>query len=188
MKKLMIFLGLVMVHVISLHANIKIRTIDSAKIMQESREGKGLIAQYEKEKNTAIAKIQDLGKEIVTLEEMLQKQRTLLSKEAFLEKSQELAKKKKIRERKAQEMAEDVNSKFQIKQESLYLKTVEAAKEVFKVEDKDGDGILFDVRAPGVIAVGKKTALDSSVRKVVDTNYAKANQVKAIKRREIKRA
>lgn len=155
-------------------------SIDSFSLMKESKEGQSLMAEFEKERDSAIKKLEDSAKDLQAQEETLKKQAPLLAQDVLREKQQEL-------ERKARDLTQDrdraattLNEKYQWKQEKLVTTHLEAAKKVFETKSSNGDGVLVDVRAPGVISVGKNTDITPEVLKIVNSDWD-ANQKKATK-------
>ncbi len=151
-------------------------SIDSVQLMQRSKEGTNLINEFEKEKNAALQKLKVLETDIVNLRETVQKQSSLLSKEAMAEKVALITRKERDLTRQRDTMAEDLNQTFQARQEALFTRQMTIAREVFA---KKGGSVLMDKRTPGVLAISDDLDITDDVLKVVD---AKSISTSATKR------
>lgn len=145
-------------------------SIDSLTLMQESNEGKAVLKVSEDKRDAAINKLKEMEKELRAQQETLQKQAALMKPEILKEKTVELQNKEKKIGRERDALAEELQSEFQVMQEKLFATHLEAAKKVFQSKSK-GDGMLIDIRAPGVLAVGKDTDITSEVLAEVNAKW-----------------
>ena len=162
---------------------LKIVTIDSINLMQKSKEGKLLTERIQKditEFQTSVKKAQD---ELIELQEKVSKQAKVLSKEALLEKGEELAKKKKSAERDLTEKEESLKMSVQRQQLVLRDKQMKIASEVF---DKNGWDMMMERSTPGLFFVSKSVDKTESVLAVVDQTYDKEIAEKLIEKSKAK--
>ncbi len=146
----------------------KIVSIDSVRLMQESKEGQALFADFEAERNKAVTELQEVEKDAKQLVDTLQKQQALLSADALREKRSEIERKEKQLTRKRDEIAEDLNTTFQGRQEALFTKQMTKARALF-TEQKGA--VLIDKRTPGVLAMNEDLDMTDDVLKAVNVDY-----------------
>lgn len=155
-------------------------SVDSLRVMQESNEGKAMLVEFEKLKEEAIKKITALENDLKTQQETLQKQAALLKPEALKERALEIQNKEKKIARDKEEVADEVNGKFQARQEKLFASQLEITRKVFENKSKDREAILIDSRTPGVLAVAKNTDITPDVLTEANAKWD-AEQKKATK-------
>ena len=90
MNKKLISILLLILTICPAYSTEKIVYLDIEKIMQESKPGKSLVAQFKKKRDISISKFKKIEKEIVDKEKKLISQKNILSKEEFEKKLKEL--------------------------------------------------------------------------------------------------
>ena len=146
----------------------KIIALDSVQLMQQSKEGQALFAEFEAERNKAVEELKKQEEELKSLVETTNKQQALLSKEALREKQGEIERKEKQLTRKRDQIAEDLNGIFQGRQEALFAKQMTKARELFEAQK---GAVLIDKRTPGILAVNEDIDMTDKVLKLVNTDY-----------------
>ena len=146
----------------------QILSIDSVRLMQQSKEGQALFAEFEAERNKAVEGLKKSEEEVKSLAETMNKQQALLSPDALREKKTEIERKEKQLARKRDGVAEDLNSLFQGRQEALFSKQMGKASQMF---DERKGSVLLDKRTPGVLAVNESLDMTDDVIKVVNAEY-----------------
>ena len=146
----------------------KIVSIDSVRLMQESKEGQALFAEFEAERNKAVTELQEIETDAKKMVETLQKQQALLSADALREKRSEIERKEKQLTRKRDQIAEDLNTTFQGRQEALFTKQMSKARTLF-TEQKGA--VLLDKRTPGVLAISEDLDMTDDVLKLVNVDF-----------------
>ena len=149
---------------------IDLVSIDSLKLLQESKEGKNLSARLQKVIESFQGEVQEAQQKVVALQETIQKQSKILSKEALMEKGQELATMKKRAERDLADKEESLKMKVQREQMLLREKQLKTAKSIF---DKEGWGMMIDKNTPGVLFVNNAIDKTLDVLKIIDAEYDK---------------
>ena len=92
MNKKLISILLLILTIAPAYSNEKVVYLDVEKIMQESKAGKSLVAQFKKKRDVSISNFKKIEKEIVDKEKKLISQKNILSKEEFEKKLIELRK------------------------------------------------------------------------------------------------
>ena len=92
MNKKLISILLFILTITPAYSNEKVVYLDVEKIMQESKAGKSLVAQFKKKRDVSISNFKKIEKEIVDKEKKLISQKNILSKEEFEKKLIELRK------------------------------------------------------------------------------------------------
>lgn len=167
MKKV---LGVVLLlTVVSSYADTsKLVSIDSLKLMEESKEGQLLAGSFQKEVESFRAQVKAEQDKLLELKDKLDKQAKVLSREARLEKEEELMKMKKTAERTLQDHEETLKNKVQRQQFALRDRQMKVANEVFK---KNNWGLMIDKNAPGVLFVNNAIDKTKEMLKAVDQKY-----------------
>lgn len=145
-------------------------SIDSLKMLQESKEGKSLQTRLQKDIETFQKEVQGAQQKVVELQEKIQKQAKVLSKKALMEKGEELSTMKKRAERDLADKEESLKNKVQREQMMLREKQLKTAKRIF---DGKNWGMMIDKNTPGVLFVNDAIDKTSEVLKIVDAEYAK---------------
>lgn len=163
-------------------------SIDSLRMLQESKEGKVLAENLQTDIKKFQEEVVGAQSEVAQLQEKIQKQAKLLSKEALMEKGEELTKIKKRAERDLADKEEALKLKVQREQTKLRDKQLTIAKKVF--DDKKW-GMMIDKNTPGVLFVNSAVDKTDELLKVVDeafTKEAAANVVSKTTKKVIKAA
>ena len=155
-------------------------SIDSLTVLQKSKEGKVLAERLQKDIELFQNEVKNAQTKVASLQESIQKQAKVLSKEALMEKGEELANAKKRAERDLVDKEEALKIKVQREQTILRDKQLKVAKGVF---DKNSGGMAIDVNTPGVLFVNKAIDKTDDVLKEVDAAYEKEllNKAKTVK-------
>lgn len=155
-------------------------SIDSLRILQESKEGKLLSERLQKEIEGFQSEVKKAQTKVVDLQTDIQKQSKVLSKDALMEKGEELNRIKKAEERALADKEEVLKVKVQREQMTLREKQLKVTKQVF---DSKGWGMMIDVNTPGVICSNKAIDKTPEILKAVDAAYEKdaSGKVKTIK-------
>jgi Skp family chaperone for outer membrane proteins len=111
-------------------------SINSVQIMQESKEGQALAAEIKKELEGFQLSVQNKQKELVDFQEKVKKQAKVLSKDALVEKGEQLAKMKKNAERELADSEESLKKSIQRRQAMLQNKLLKVTNEIFENNDK----------------------------------------------------
>ena len=90
MNKQLICILLLILTISPSYSSEKIVYLDVEKIMQESKAGKSLVAQFKKKREISISNFKKIEKEIISKEKKLISQKNVLSKEEFEKKLREL--------------------------------------------------------------------------------------------------
>ncbi len=153
-------------------------SIDSLRILQESKEGKELSVMLQKDIENFQSEVKSAQTTVVDMQADIQKQSKVLSKEALIEKGEELTKIKKRAERDLADKEESLKLKVQKQQMFLREKQLKVTKQVF---DTKGWGLMIDVNTPGVICSNKAIDKTSEILRAVDVDFEKelVSKVKA---------
>jgi outer membrane protein len=152
-------------------------SIDSISIMQNSKEGKEITAQIQKDVEKFQHQVKTAQKTLADMQEDLNKKAQVLSQEALQEKTEALAKQKKDSERDLADKEEALRTSVQKKQIALREKQLKIAHEV---SEKEKWGMVVDKNTPGVLFVSNAIDKTDTVLKAVDAKYlAKSLTTKA---------
>jgi outer membrane protein len=177
MKKVLAVVGASTLVGFSLLAANTLVSIDSIKIMQESKEGKEVSAQIQKDVEKFQNQVKTAQKELVDMQEELNKKSTVLSQDAMQEKTESIAKKKKDIERNLADKEDVLRASLQKKQFALREKQLKVAGEV---SEREQWGMVVDKNTPGVLFVSNAIDKTDIVLKAVDEKYvAKAVNAKS---------
>ncbi|MBD3273153.1 hypothetical protein GF385_02265 [Candidatus Dependentiae bacterium] len=143
-------------------------SIDSLVLMQKSKEGKALAEKLQKDIKGFQEEVQKAQQKVVGLQETIQKQAKVLSKEALMEKGEELTTMKKRAERDLADKEESLKMKVQKQQGLLRDKQLKTAKKIF---DKKGWGMMIDKNTPGVLFVNQAIDKTDEILKIIDSEY-----------------
>ena len=145
-------------------------SIDSILLMQDSTEGKLLAERFQKEVEDFRTQVKTEQDKLVNLQKTIEKQAKVLSKEAKLEKIEELEKMKKTAERNLADMEENLKTKVQRQQFVLREKQMKVVNNVCKKQDW---GLMIDKNVPGVLFVNNAIDKTDIVLKAVNVDYEK---------------
>lgn len=152
-------------------------SIDSLRILQESKEGKILAEKLQTDIKKFQEEVVGAQSEVVKLQETIQKQAKLLSKEALIEKGEELTKIKKRAERDLADKEESLKLRVQREQTKLRDKQLTIAKKVF---DTKKWGMMIDKNTPGVLFVNSAIDKTDELLDVVDETFTKETAINVI--------
>lgn len=159
--------------------NESLISIDSIKIMQQSKEGQQLTKKLQDEISTFQKEVAVAQKEMGDLQKELTEKTSKLSKEELDVKSEELANKRRALERKLADKEEKLKVSIQKDQLALRDKQMKIVNEEF---EKQQWGLLIDKNTPGVLCVAKAIDKTEELLKKVDDAYSieqTKNQIKA---------
>ena len=145
-------------------------SIDSILLMQDSTEGKLLSEKFQKEVEDFRTQVKTEQDKLVDLQKTIEKQAKVLSKEAKLEKIEELEKMKKTAERNLADMEEGLKTRVQRQQFVLREKQMKVVNNVCKKQDW---GLMIDKNVPGVLFVNNAIDKTEEVLKAVNVDYEK---------------
>jgi outer membrane protein len=149
--------------------NVPLVSIDSIKIMRESKAGKDLDTVIRGKIDEFQGKVARAQQDLLKMQENLSKQTKVLSVETREAKVEEIAKKKKKLDSQFSEEEEDLKSMVQ--KEQLRLRDQQLVT-INKISKKEGWGVVIDKNAPGVLCVLDSTDKTDIVLKEVDAGYA----------------
>ncbi|MFH1643933.1 MAG: OmpH family outer membrane protein [bacterium] len=162
----------------------KLVSIDSLRLMEESKEGQLLAGLFQKEVESFRSQVKAEQDKLLELKEKLDKQAKVLSREARLEKEEELMKMKKTAERTLQDREESLKNKVQRQQFALRDKQMKVANEVFKKNDW---GLMIDKNTPGVLFVNNSIDKTKEMLKAVDQKYEEETTNVTVEKSETKK-
>ncbi len=168
MKKVLATVGAGLVFGFSLLAAEGLVSIDSIKIMQESKEGKSITSKIQKDFEKFQAQVKSAQQELMGMQEDLNKKAKVLSQDALQEKTEALTKKKKDLERELADKEEALRATIQKQQIMLREKQLKVVKEV---SEKEKFGAVVDVNTPGVLFVSNAIDKTDLMLKAVDEQY-----------------
>jgi outer membrane protein len=145
-------------------------SIDSLKMLQESKEGQALQVRLQKDIESFQKEVQGAQQKVMELQEKIQKQAKVLSKEALMEKGEELSTMKKRAERDLADKEELLKNKVQREQMILREKQLKTAKRIF---DEKKWGMMIDRNTPGVLFVNDAIDKTPEILKTIDIEYGK---------------
>ena len=145
-------------------------SIDSIVLMQDSKEGKLLAEKFQKEIEDFRIQVKSEQEKLVEFQTKMEKQAKVLSKEAKIEKVEELEKMKKTAERTLADKEESLKTRVQRQQFALREKQMKVINDVCK---KEGWGALIDKNTPGVLFVNNAIDKTEKMLKAVDEKYTK---------------
>lgn len=178
MKKIFVTVGAVSVLGFSLLTSEPLVSIDSGKIMQESKEGKEIALKLQKEAERIGSQLKAAQDELIKMQDDLNKKSKILSPEALQEKAELIAKKKKDAERDLADKDDAFKNLIGKHQMMLGQKQAQVIKEV---SEKEKWGMVIDSNprvTPGVVYVASAIDKTDVVLKAVDEKYL-ANSGKA---------
>lgn len=150
--------------------NEQIISLDSIRIMQESKEGK-ILAEKLKGRITEYQEfVKKSQQEVVALQDEVSKKSDLLSKEALEEKTARLNQKKKDLERVIGDREESLRAELQREQIKLRDKQLAVANNLCQEEQW---AMVIDKNTPGVLFVNKAIDKTTEVLRKVDELYEK---------------
>ena len=170
MKKLFASVSAGLLVTISLSAgdSISLVAIDSISIMQNSKEGKEIGAQIQKDVEKFQSQVKKAQQELIDMQNDINKKSAVLNQEALQEKTETLVKQKKDSERTLADKEEALRNSIQKKQLALREKQLKIANEV---SEKEKWGLVVDKNAPGVLFVSNAIDKTDCVLKAVDEKY-----------------
>ncbi len=174
MKKMLTVVGTGLVFGFSLIAaneSTSLVSIDSIKIMQESKEGKVVASQIQKEIEKFQVQVKSAQKNLVDMQEDISKKSKVLSQDALQEKTDAITKAKKDIERDLADKEEVLRGDIQKKQIALREKQL---KIVNDVSEKENWGMVVDKNPnimPGILFASKAIDKTDVVLKAVDEKY-----------------
>ncbi|MCB9492761.1 MAG: OmpH family outer membrane protein [Epsilonproteobacteria bacterium] len=132
-------------------------SLDSRYIFQNSKAGKAFIAKTQQKIDGFQETVRRAQQEVATMQEDIEKQRSVLSKDALTEKEEQLARKRKNSERDLTQQEEELRRVIQKDQ----VKLIEEQQKIYtKAAQEEGWSALIDKNTPGVIYVAD--AIDKS--------------------------
>ncbi len=155
----------------------KIVSIDSLMIMQKSLEGKELSGKIQQEIDGFQVEIKKAQQELSDKQETLNKQSKVLSKDAFDQKSEELASTRKSYEHTFAAKEEGLRASIQKQQLALRDRQMKVISNVF---DQEGYAAIFDKNAPGLLFVSNALDKTDYVLKTVDDKFAAATKATVV--------
>lgn len=163
------------------YATAKVFSIDSGKILRESREGRSILAHNEKDKKELMEVEYKGSQDINTLRSEIE---TAIrsgkeSQEVLQEKYEELTR----LQRKFKHVVEDAREDYKVKEQRRVVKfrtkVHQVAREYFS---KKPDSAVFDKNTPGLIFVAESTDRTDSLLTELDVRYKKEQATAALTR------
>jgi Skp family chaperone for outer membrane proteins len=149
-------------------------SINSVQIMQQSKEGQALAAEMKKELEDFQLSVQNKQKELIDFQENVKKQAKILSKDALVEKGEQLAKMKKNAERELADTEDSLKKSIQRRQALLQNKLLKITNEIF--ENNDKWQVMID-RSQALFVKNSVDVTDSVLKEVnkrYDSEFAKS--------------
>lgn len=154
-------------------------SVDSFKIMRESKEGRAFAASLNKESEKFKKEVENAQKEIADEQQALNKQAALLSQDAIQEKTEALNKKRKRFETEFSEKEAELQESLRKRHVALREKQLNEIKEIRKSEKWL---LTVDPNAPGVLSVADEIDKTDFVLDRIDGKYlATKNKASATK-------
>ena len=156
----------------AVYAESKVFSIDSSRLLKESREGRSLLGLNEKDKEVAMKQEYDQSRKIAELRGNIEEglKTGTLSGELLQEKYENLGR----QQRQAKHVIEDAREDLELSNQKRILafrnKVFKVAGEVFK---KESCSFVFDKGAPGVIFVADSSDKTDSLLKELNVRYEK---------------
>jgi len=155
-------------------AQAKVFSIDSTRILRESREGRNIISATENERKKLMDKEYEESKKVAKMRDDIEEAARTgkLTNEDMQEKYEELGR----AQRKAKYIVESAREDFKVKEQRKVLKfrgkVHKVAGEFFK---KHSDSVVFDKATPGIIYVSESTDKTDTLIKELNSRFAKEN-------------
>lgn len=165
--------------------NESLVSIDSIKIMQQSKEGQQLTKKLQDEISTFQKEVALAQKEMGDLQKELAEKTVKLSKEELEVKNEELATKRRVLERKLADKEEQLKASIQKDQLTLRDKQMKIVNQEFESQSW---GLLIDKNTPGVLCVAKAIDKTDEILKKVDAAWNVEQTKNKIKEGSIKTA
>ena len=156
----------------------KIVSVDSIRVLRESKEGKKLEAEIQKEVKSFEDYVYKANSELMTEQESLQKQSSILNKEALQEKAEQIMRLKKDKQREMESKRDELSESIQKRQVRLREKQIVEAREVL---DKQGWELMVEKNAPFILAVSSSIDKTDDVLKVVNAKFDATGSGKSTK-------
>ena len=155
----------------------KIVSVDSIRMLRESREGKKLESEIQGEVKSFEEYIRKANNELVAEQESLTKQaqNNLLSKDVLQDQADKLMRLKKDKQREIESRRETLSESIQSRQVKLREKQLVEAREVLV---KQGWELMVEKHAPFVLAVSPSIDKTDDVIKAVNEKYEGSNKSK----------
>lgn len=170
MKKLLLgALAFSMFAVTCVNAAESLVSIDSNQLMRLSKEGKIVDARIQKKAEAFNKFIEETSKKIAKLEEDIRSKADLLSASALQEKTQVLAREKKMAERSIADKKEELQLDFQRERAGIADRQMRVINEHFV---KNNWGMLVDrASTPGILFVAKAVDKTAELLIKVDSEF-----------------
>lgn len=165
----------------------KVFSIDSRRVLQESREGRSILASTDKERKAVMDLEYKESQKIAKLREDIESamRSGKLVGDDIQDKYEELGK----AQRKAKYVLESAREDFKVSEQKKVMafrnKMHKLAGEFFK---KQGCSMVFDKGAPGIMYVSTATDKTDTLIKELDANYKKENAKLALTKSGNKKA
>ena len=143
----------------------KVAVVNSQKVLEESVEGKRVIAQLEEKNQKSSSELAKMDEDIRKLETKLNTQRLTLSEESILQLSSDLERARTERKRHAEDALRD----FQELQFRLFNRVQnELLPIIEKIGQERGFEIIFDLNKSGAVYVSDASNITDEVIKRYD--------------------
>jgi len=168
----LLFLAVVGCCVAGNESSGRVFSIDSSRILRESREGRSILAASEKDKDDVMKVEYEQSKKIAEgrgkIEEGMKGGK--FTEDMMQEKYEELGRLQK----KAKRIVEDAREDFELKKQRRVMKFREKVHEIAaSFFDKEGGSMVFDKATPGIIYVADSTDRTDSLIKEINLRYEK---------------
>lgn len=164
----------------------KIFSVDTAKLLRESREGRNIMSLNENAKRDLIGMERKLSEKVTSMRDSLESDMRAgkLSNDQIQDRYQEIGKE----QRKLKYELESAREDFEADAQKRVIKFTEKALETARVFCKDkGGSLMIDKSARGVIFVADATDQTKAVLKKLNDNYAKLQVKSAITKKASKK-
>lgn len=172
LKKLFIGLVLVGISGACVAKDSKVFSIDSSKLLRESREGRAILASSEKDKEEVMKLEYEQSKKIGEMRGKIEEgvRAGRFTEDVLQDKYKELEQSQKTAKRLLEDARENFEWKKQRKIIKFRNKVHEVAADYF---NKQGGSIVFDKATPGIVFVADSTDRTDSLLKEINTRYEK---------------
>ena len=148
----------------SSHSQDKIVYINLDYLVSNTKAGKIIIDNLKKSKNIALSKFEEKGKELKELEDSLNKQKNILSKEDLKKKITNLSKEISIYNRDREKIINDFNTK-KIDEFSKFFKKITPIIENYVKENN----ISFVLDKKNIFLANKQKDITNEIVKIIDS-------------------
>lgn len=151
--------------------NAKVFTIDSGRLLRESKEGKSILMLNEKDKESVLKEEYEQSKKVADLRSSIEeelKKENVVSEDKLQEKYAELTGVQRKAKRLLDDVKEEVDMKTQGRVVKFRNKVLAIASEIF---EKGNCSLVLDKGTPGVVYISKSIDKTSEVLKEINFKF-----------------